>query len=253
MALTAQDIQNASFSIDRKGYNVDEVDVFLEHVTDEIDAMNAQIAQLEADLEAARARSSQRPSKPIAAPKDDPAVLKARIEELEGALSEKTANDSAISQALIVAQRSADDIVANAKAEASAIVKDADIEADRIVSKAETDRQRIVEAIHRLEVDREEVRVEYRDMLNEFVTDAERKLAEIDTDSRRAAANSKARTDANRDSYSSFYGDPADDFGVDASKQAAPSPAATASSGFVEKDLSGFGDTEDEFDIDDLD
>ena len=41
MAITAADIQNVSFSIDRKGYDVDEVDVFLEHVADEVDAMNA--------------------------------------------------------------------------------------------------------------------------------------------------------------------------------------------------------------------
>ena len=36
MAITAADIQNVSFSIDRKGYDVDEVDVFLEHVAAEI-------------------------------------------------------------------------------------------------------------------------------------------------------------------------------------------------------------------------
>lgn len=47
MAITSAEIHNQSFSIDRKGYDVDEVDVFLEHVADEIDGMNAQIAQLE--------------------------------------------------------------------------------------------------------------------------------------------------------------------------------------------------------------
>ena len=54
MAITAQDIHNQSFAIDRKGYDVDEVDVFLEHVADEIDLLNAQIAELEAELEAAQ-------------------------------------------------------------------------------------------------------------------------------------------------------------------------------------------------------
>ena len=51
MAITAAEIHNMSFSIDRKGYDVDEVDVFLEHVADEIDAMNNQIAQLEGQLD----------------------------------------------------------------------------------------------------------------------------------------------------------------------------------------------------------
>ncbi len=32
MALTSNDVNNVSFSVDRKGYNVDEVDVFLEQV-----------------------------------------------------------------------------------------------------------------------------------------------------------------------------------------------------------------------------
>ena len=51
MAITSAEIHNQSFSIDRKGYDVDEVDVFLEHVADEIDGMNAQIAQLENQLD----------------------------------------------------------------------------------------------------------------------------------------------------------------------------------------------------------
>ena len=37
MAITSADIQEQIFSIDRKGYNSDEVDVFLERVADEID------------------------------------------------------------------------------------------------------------------------------------------------------------------------------------------------------------------------
>ena len=54
MAITAEDIHNQSFAIDRKGYDVDEVDVFLEHVADEIDYLNDRIAELEEELEEAR-------------------------------------------------------------------------------------------------------------------------------------------------------------------------------------------------------
>ncbi|MFR0868018.1 MAG: DivIVA domain-containing protein [Adlercreutzia sp.] len=54
MAITASDIHNQSFSIDRKGYDVDEVDVFLEHVADEIDILNDTIAHLQDQLEADR-------------------------------------------------------------------------------------------------------------------------------------------------------------------------------------------------------
>ena len=55
MAITAAEIQNVSFSIDRKGYDVDEVDVFLEHVAEEIDTMNQRIEGLVAELDAKEA------------------------------------------------------------------------------------------------------------------------------------------------------------------------------------------------------
>lgn len=60
MAITSAEIHNQSFSIDRKGYDVDEVDVFLEHVADEIDGMNAQIAQLENQLDDRKFEASTR-------------------------------------------------------------------------------------------------------------------------------------------------------------------------------------------------
>ena len=50
MAITSADIDNQRFSVDRKGYDVKEVDVFLERVAAEIDDMNAQIADLKRRL-----------------------------------------------------------------------------------------------------------------------------------------------------------------------------------------------------------
>ncbi|MBQ9002412.1 MAG: DivIVA domain-containing protein [Eggerthellaceae bacterium] len=257
MALTAEDIQNVSFSIDRKGYDVDEVDVFLERVADEVDAMNKLIEDLEDKL--AKAREAVPPAAAAVVAKEveegeadevvadksgQIAELEARVAELEAQLAEKSANDNAISQALIVAQRSADEIVANARTEASNIVKDADEEADRIIGKAESDRLKIAEAIRALENDRSDVRAEYREMLSNFMADAQRKLAEIDGDSRRAALNAQARADANAANYSAAP--------VAAAPEAyiSPVPAATptaAPSGYVEKDFSGYGDAADDF------
>ena len=54
MAITSEDIQQQSFKIERRGYDVDEVDVFLEHVSDEIDALNDEIAHLRAQLAEAK-------------------------------------------------------------------------------------------------------------------------------------------------------------------------------------------------------
>ena len=45
MAITSSDIQNQSFKIERRGYDVDEVDVFLERVASEIDDLNDELEE----------------------------------------------------------------------------------------------------------------------------------------------------------------------------------------------------------------
>ena len=47
MAITCVDIMDISFSISRKGYDVDEGDVFLERVAEEVDASNTKISAME--------------------------------------------------------------------------------------------------------------------------------------------------------------------------------------------------------------
>ena len=197
MAITSQDIHNQSFAIDRKGYDVDEVDVFLEHVADEIDFLNDQIAQLQNELmqarEAAEDTTSAEETTVISADTTgidvteiadgDMAALIAEkdaiIKDLEEQLSDKKANDNAISQALIIAQRSADEIIVKANAQASETMQDAREEADRIINRANADKQGVVDDIHKLEDDREETREGYADLLRDFIEDASRKLNEL--------------------------------------------------------------------------
>lgn len=255
MAITAADIQNVSFSIDRKGYDVDEVDVFLEHMADEVDALNALVAELEGKLAAAsegEPAAKFEETKAIALEDNgsevDPALvagLEAEIADLQEKLKEKEANDSAIAQALITAQRSADEVLANARSEASNIIKDADEEADRIISKAEADRMRIVESIRILETDRSDVRAEYREMLTNFMADAQKKLADIDGDARRAAASAQARSDGNIN-FAAAPVAPA----AEAAKPTAAPVTAPSASGYIDKDFSGFGDADDDFEFD---
>jgi len=75
--------------------------------------------------------------------------------------------------------------------------------------------------------------------------DAQKKLAEIDGDARRAAASAQARNDVNAASYAPTPGVTV------ASEPIAPVTAPSAS-GFIDKDFSGYGDaaTGFEFDID---
>ena len=307
MAITSAEIHNQSFSIDRKGYDVDEVDVFLEHVADEIDGLNQQIASLQSQIGEDTFAGFDRPATfddeafdepEHAAEQDDqpadsidPTILAekdaaiaerdARIAELEKQLESKKADGNAIAQALIIAQRSADEILANAKADAAATIKDAEDEADRILDKAENDRQKVIDAIHKLEDDREEAREDYRDLLNDFITDATRKLAEIGEKAPNAAgalasgqhgryathvepepvvkeaAATAPQAPLTVDGSDAYDDAPAIPAAVPAAAVTAASPAVTGSAApvasSVEKDFSGFGDAADDFEIDDLD
>lgn len=268
MAITSAEIHNQSFSIDRKGYDVDEVDVFLEHVADEIDGMNAQIAQLEGQLDDSKFDGFDTPARveaPIAEV-DDAALAEKdeRIADLERQLEAKKADDNAIAQALIIAQRSADEIISNANAQAAATIKDAEDEGARIVDKAEAERQKVLDAIKKLEDDREDVREDYKDLLTDFIGDATRKLAEIGGDvPAPMPASAHARTvDVVEAEATGRVTAPAqapinrDGAGAYTVPQAATgavvAPATPMPSG-VEKDLSGFGDADDAFEFEELD
>ena len=194
MAITSAEIHNQSFSIDRKGYDVDEVDVFLEHVADEIDNLNNQIADLQDQLNDSRFDGFDTPAKPVEeapaaapAPSSAPAQdfsqeldeANARIRELESQLEEKQADGNAIAQALIIAQRSADEILAKANNTAAETIQDAKDEAQRIIDRANNDKQDVIDAIRKLEDDREEAREDYRDLLNDFITALESSSATL--------------------------------------------------------------------------
>ena len=264
MAITAAEIHNMSFSIDRKGYDVDEVDVFLEHVADEIDAMNNQIAQLEGQLDD-RFDGFDTPAhiEPVQAGVSDQVLAEkdARIAELERQLEAKKADDNAIAQALIIAQRSADEIIANANAQSAATIKDAEEEAQRIVDKAEGERQKVLDAIKKLEDDREDAREEYRDLLTDFISDATRKLAEIGESAPvPSAASLHARSASDAASTGSapsvqapINRDGAGAYATPQSVTGAVVAPATPRPSAVEKDLSGFGDADDAFEFEEID
>ncbi|MCI8452957.1 MAG: DivIVA domain-containing protein [Eggerthellaceae bacterium] len=277
MAITADDIHNQSFSIDRKGYDVDEVDVFLEHVADEIDDLNDQIAHLERALNDAKfegfdapaaataiiAAEEVQPSPQIAELEAALITKDARIAELERQLEDKRADDNAIAQALIIAQRSADEILVKANAQATETIQDARDEAQRIVDRANDDRQDVIDAIRKLQDDREDAREEYSDLLRDIIADASRKLASIGGDlaavpatTARAAApvaqpEVRPAEVTSEFEIDEFVASPMDYTTPQAAETvvAAATPVASA----YEKDLSGFGDADDSFEFEEID
>ncbi|MDR2721515.1 MAG: DivIVA domain-containing protein [Coriobacteriaceae bacterium] len=255
MAITSADIHNQSFSIDRKGYDVDEVDVFLEHVANEIDELHAIIEQLETELDNAgfaaadaQAQQASQASKAESARADAELAKKSsRIADLERQLEDKKANDYAIAQALIIAQRSADEMVSDAQVQAGHIVDDAKDEAKRIVDKATRDKQLVIDEIDRLEEEREDARGEYQTILKDFISDASKKLSDLGATNIPAPASPakatkterpKAKAPASRAAAAKPYATPS---ARSTSASSAAVPAAPKPSK-VEKDLSGFGD-----------
>ncbi|WP_251179268.1 DivIVA domain-containing protein [Adlercreutzia agrestimuris] len=258
MAITSEEIHNQSFSIDRKGYDVDEVDVFLEHVADEIDGLNNEIVYLQGKLDESKFDGFDRPAASAASESDLVTEKDARIADLESQLEAKKADDNAIAQALIIAQRSADEIISNANVRAATTIKEAEDEARRIVDKAEADKQKVLDAIKKLEDDREDAREAYKDLLTDFIGDATRKLAEIGETAPAEASSFASSVKAGSHAASSVQA-PIEveatvaSYSTPISSTGAVAAAATVVPSGVEKDLSGFGDADDDFEFEEID
>ena len=168
MAIKPSDIQAQVFSEAKRGYDPGEVDVFLERLAAEVDAMFNKIVDLktrltdtEQQLAAANARLAEATAEPAAQPQ--PAAIPAEF----------TATASQISAALISAQQSADAIIAEARDNADRIRNDADAKAREVIRQALAEKQNEINEIDRLKASREEFRAEYIKLIQHFMDDAQ--------------------------------------------------------------------------------
>lgn len=257
MAITSADINNQSFKIERRGYDVDEVDVFLERVANEIDGLNNEISQLrtklaEAQRAARKAPAAEQPAQKAPSGSDNAALAQKdrRIAELESKLKDRKNEDAAIAQALIVAQRTGDEIVSKAKAEAEQTRQNAEEEAKRILDKANAEKQRVVDNIDELNANREQVRIQYQDLLKDFISSATKRLTEIGGDVTGEfeipqTIEERAVPKWQPSSSTATYTTPTVSSVVSA--PATPKPSAPS------KDFSGYGDADDSFEFDEID
>lgn len=165
MAITPADIQAQTFSEAKRGYDPAEVDVFLEQLASEVDAMLNKIVDLktrlsaaEQELAAAQAQAAQAIVAPAPAPAANP---------------EYTATASQISAALIAAQQSADNIVAEARENADRIRNEADAKAREVIRQALNEKQNELAEIDRLKASREEFKAEYLKLIQHFMDEAQ--------------------------------------------------------------------------------
>jgi DivIVA domain-containing protein len=168
--LTPTDVANKQFRIAFRGYSLDEVDAFLDEVETELSRLLRENAE-------ARNRASSAPAAPAveaAAPVPAPVAPLAGMEGQEAAL-----------RTLLLAQRTADEAIAEARAEADDIVSSARTEADRTLSTARAEADRTLasakERAARLD---EEVAAKIQEATGDL--DARRRALEVRIDELRA-------------------------------------------------------------------
>lgn len=189
MAITPADIEQLTFSPSKHGYDTEEVDNFLEQLSGEVDSMlqkiadlkgrlntaesqlqssQAQVASLQQQLSEAEAEAA---AAKAAAP--EPAPAPALPAEANPSTDPLAPSERQISQVLIVAQQSADKLVADAKGNAERIRNEADQKAREVIRQALAEKQNELDEIDRLKQSREDFRAEYKKLLQHFMDDAD--------------------------------------------------------------------------------
>ncbi|MCF2621033.1 DivIVA domain-containing protein [Collinsella tanakaei] len=166
MAITPADIQAQTFSEAKRGYDPGEVDVFLEQVSAEVDAMLNKIVDLKNRLTATEQQLADTQAQLAAAPAATPAPAPAPANDYG-------ATERQISAALIAAQQTADSIIAEARENADRIRNEADAKAREVIRQALAEKQTEIEEIDRLKASREEFKSEYLKLIQHFMDDAQ--------------------------------------------------------------------------------
>lgn len=163
-------LTDVRFSVSRKGYDPDEVDNFLERVSAAVAQLQDKLRQATAAAEAAEGRAAE-------AVRNE-ARLQQRLSELEGGAApivravDPEIEAQQASTVLVMAQRTADSTVNDARSKAAQLVAEAEQEATRILGTAQA---RADEAVLELERNRRELATE-NEALKEFLADERQKL-----------------------------------------------------------------------------
>ena len=139
--LTSLDIVNQSFKKSLRGYDTNEVDEFLDNVAETLQTYNKKNKELEQEL-AAKQES----------------------------LAEYDRMKDVLHEALLMAQKSADDRVKSAREQANKIIEDARAEAEAIRQETAEEAKRLRAGVEKIRNVREMFAQEFRGMLGKFDT-----------------------------------------------------------------------------------
>jgi DivIVA domain-containing protein len=153
MPLTPDDVRNKRFTPVRlrEGYDMGEVDQFLDEVESTLEALQKENDELRAKLEAAQsgsrftsAESRHMPAPaPVAPPEPRPAPTPMPTGLPGGAPGTVAEASSAAARLLEIATKNADELVSDAKDQADRIIGEARAKADRLESEARTKAERL--------------------------------------------------------------------------------------------------------------
>ena len=215
MAITMQDIQDEGFEHALRGYDVGQVDVFLERVANEVDAMNKQIEELESELKEAKdelSKTREELAEASAASLTSPAELEqaglverelrseleiaqgrlaamtvraeeaeAKLEPMQEQLGEKNKLDNAIAEAFVSAQRSAAQIKEDARIEGDRIYHESEAKAREFIRESLAKKAAIDNEIKALDDYAQKFREQYLDMLERFAAHAKEEFNNLTT------------------------------------------------------------------------
>jgi cell division initiation protein len=140
MKTTAMDIQQQQFRVRFRGFDVREVDIFLEGIADEFKSLTAKNAN-----------------------------QKRELQRLELEIQEYRDREKVFKEAMVNAQNALDDMRANAEKEAELIAAEAEIKAEKILSAAHNRLRQLHEDISELKRQRMQLEVELGTILEAHI------------------------------------------------------------------------------------
>lgn len=178
MPLSPKDVEQKTFNASFRGYAEDEVDGFLEEVIASVEEYqqmvrqrDAQIAELEAGLVMAPVAPAKKdqPVEPEPEPGPEPLTEVPRL-----------ADETAVSRALIVAQRTADQLVEDANSEAEEIVEAAKHRSAEIIEADAAHQRALMDGYRRLRSELSQLRGRMTDSFSTTETTFKSLESEVD-------------------------------------------------------------------------
>lgn len=181
MAITALDIHEKEFGHGMRGYKENEVDDFLDLCAAEVDRLAKENEVLKTQLEQVKRAPAAAAAPVVPSVQPEPVVVPAT-----------RVNATEIGDVLVLAQRTAEDLIAKARAQADEIMSAAEGRASEIVEDAATRKREIIESAKNLKKAEIVFRDKYRTLLEQSIASIKEISIDADFDIEEVASVKRA-------------------------------------------------------------